>query len=108
MAETISVQIHGTEYKLRGEDAARVREAADLVNEQMRFVASKAPTQPTTTIAVLAALNTAELLKSEQERGAREASDIVRRINAISASIRELIDLDSGDPADVAVQSPGP
>ena len=108
MAETISVQIHGTEYKLRGEDAARVREAADLVNEQMRFVAGKAPTQPTTTIAVLAALNTAELLKSEQERSAREASDIVRRINAISASIRELIDFDSGDLPDQAVQSPAP
>ena len=58
--------------------------------------------------AVLAALNTAELLKSEQERGAREAADIVRRINAISASIRELIDLDSGDPADVSVQSSAP
>jgi cell division protein ZapA (FtsZ GTPase activity inhibitor) len=108
MAETISVQIHGTEYKLRGEDAARVREAADLVNEQMRFVAGKAPTQPTTTIAVLAALNTAELLKSEQERGAREAADIVRRINAISSSIRELIDLDGGDSGDVQVQSPAP
>lgn len=108
MAETISVQIHGTEYKLRGEDAARVREAADLVNEQMRFVAGKAPTQPTTTIAVLAALNTAELLKSEQERSARDAADIVRRINTISSSIRELIDFDSGDSSDVSLQSPAP
>ena len=107
MAETISVQIHGTEYKLRGEDAARVREAADLVNEQMRFVAGKAPTQPTTSIAVLAALNTAELLKSEQERSAREASDIVRRINAIASSIRDMIDVDSTDNGDPAVQSPG-
>jgi cell division protein ZapA (FtsZ GTPase activity inhibitor) len=107
MAETISVHIHGTEYKLRGEDAARVREAADLVNEQMRFVASKAPTQPTTTIAVLAALNTAELLKSEHERSAREAADLVRRINSITASVRELIDFDGGDTPDATVQSSG-
>ena len=108
MAETISVQIHGTEYKLRGEDAARVREAADLVNEQMRFVASKAPTQPTTTIAVLAALNTAELLKSEQERSARESADIVRRINSISGSLRELIDFDAGDASETIQQSTEP
>ena len=86
----------------------RCKSPVDLVNEQMRFVAGKAPTQPTTTIAVLAALNTAELLKSEQERSARDSADLVRRINSISASIRELIDFDSGDSPDVSRQSPVP
>jgi cell division protein ZapA (FtsZ GTPase activity inhibitor) len=91
MAETITVHIHGSEYKLRGEDAARVQEAAQLVNEQMKYVSSKAPTQPSATIAVLAALNTAELLMNEQDRSNREALEVTRRIESLSASIEELL-----------------
>jgi len=91
MAETITVQIHGTEYKLRGEDAARVTDAARLVNEQMQFVSSKAPTQPVSTVAVLAALNTAELMMNERDRTFREASDLARRVDSLTASIEELL-----------------
>jgi cell division protein ZapA (FtsZ GTPase activity inhibitor) len=94
MAETITVQIHGSEYKLRGDNAARMREAADLINEQMRYVSSKAPTQPTATIAVLAALNTAESLMTEQERIKRDAVDLVRRLDALSESLEELLTSD--------------
>jgi cell division protein ZapA (FtsZ GTPase activity inhibitor) len=94
MAETITVQIHGAEYKLRGDNAARMREAAEMVNEQMRYVASKAPTQTSTTVAVLAALNTAELLMTEQERSNRESVDVVRRIDALNISLRELLELE--------------
>jgi cell division protein ZapA (FtsZ GTPase activity inhibitor) len=97
MAETITVQIHGSEYKLRGDDAARVREAAELVSEQMRFIAGKAPTQPTATLAVLAALNTAELLKGEQDRSARESADMLKRINSLNALIRQALDRESGE-----------
>jgi cell division protein ZapA (FtsZ GTPase activity inhibitor) len=92
MAETISVQIHGSEYKLRGDDAALVHNAAGMVNEQMKYVAGKAPTQPLSTVAVLAALNTAELLLTEQERSRREAVDLVRRIDSLAGSLQELID----------------
>ncbi|MBS1911626.1 MAG: cell division protein ZapA [Bacteroidetes bacterium] len=95
MAETIAVQIHGSEYKLRGDDATRIQQAAGMVNEQMQFVAGKAPTQPVSTIAVLAALNTAEMLMNEQERNKREAGEIVRRINSLTSSMEELLGLDS-------------
>ncbi len=94
MTETISVQILGAEYKLCGDNAARMREAAEMVNEQMRYVASKAPTQTSTTIAVLAALNTAELLLTEQDRSGRESLDAVRRIDALNNSLRELLELE--------------
>jgi cell division protein ZapA (FtsZ GTPase activity inhibitor) len=100
MAETITVQIHGSEYKLRGENSARMREAAELVNEQMRYVAGKAPTQPSTTIAVLAALNTADLLMTEQERSGREAQDLVRRIDSLNTSLRELLEPDHHEGGD--------
>ena len=106
MAETITVQIHGSEYILRGEDAARVREVAEMVNEQMRFVASKAPTQTSTTIAVLAALNTAELLKSERERSQRESTELIRRIDALTSSLREILDLEVQEVS-APVQSSG-
>jgi len=94
MAQTITVQIHGTEYKLRGEDSARIQEAAGMINDQMRFISSKSPTQPVATLAVLAALNTAELLMGEQDRSARESMDLVRRIDALTGSIEELLELD--------------
>jgi cell division protein ZapA (FtsZ GTPase activity inhibitor) len=94
MAETITVQIHGSEYKLRGDDAGRVQEAASMINEQMRYVSSKAPTQPMATIAILAALNTAELLMTEQDRAHREAYEIARRIDSLSTSVEELLRLD--------------
>ncbi len=94
MAETITVQIHGSEYKLRGDDASRIQEAASMVNEQMQYVSSKAPTQPISTIAVLAALNTAEMLMNEQERLKRESGEIVRRINSLTSTVEELLGLD--------------
>jgi cell division protein ZapA (FtsZ GTPase activity inhibitor) len=91
MAETIAVQIHGTEFKLRGDNASRMHEAANLINEQMRYVSGKAPTQPLSTIAILAALNTAELLTTEQERSRRESSEIVRRLDSLASSLEELL-----------------
>lgn len=65
-----------------------------MINEQMRFISSKSPTQPVATLAVLAALNTAELLMGEQDRSARESIDLVRRIDALTGSIEELLELD--------------
>lgn len=95
MAETITVQIHGSEYKLRGDDAQRMQLAASMISEQMQYVSSKAPTQPVSTIAVLAALNTAELLMNEQERSKRESGEIVRRINSLTSTVEDLLRLDT-------------
>ncbi len=94
MAETITVQIHGSEYKLRGDDAGLIQEAASMVSEQMKYVSSKSPTQPVSTIAVLAALNTAEHFMNEQDRSRRDSGEIVRRIDALNASIEELLQLE--------------
>lgn len=98
MAETITVQIHGSEYKLRGDNAARIRDAAEVVDEQMRYVSGKAPTQPTATIAVLAALNTAESLMTEQERMRRESVDLIRRIDTLNESLSNLLNSEGASP----------
>lgn len=95
MAETITVHIHGSEYKLRGDDAGRIQQAAGMVHEQMQYVSGKAPTQPISTIAVLAALNTAEMLMNEQDRSKRESGEIVRRINSLTSTVEELLRLDT-------------
>ncbi len=98
MPETITVQIHGSEYKLRGDNAARIRDAAEVVNEQMRYVSGKAPTQPTATIAVLAALNTAESLMTEQDRMKRESVDLIRRIDELNESLENLLNAEGSSP----------
>jgi len=94
MNETITVTIHGVEYKLRGDNAERVRRAAELVNEQMRSVSGRAPAQPTATVAVLAALNAAEQTVSEHDRQRRDAADLVRRIDGLTTSIEGLLGYD--------------
>lgn len=99
MAEKITVHIHGSEYNLRGEDASRVRAAADLVNERMRDVAGKSPTQSPATVAVLAALNTAEELLNERERSQLETQQLLQRIEALNASIDKLIGTDTSQSA---------
>lgn len=92
MAETVTVKIFNTEYKLRGDDSDRIREAATIVDQQMRFVAGKAPMQPAATTAVLAALNTAEQLLSEQDRGRERSGDIVARIDSLAETLRQAIE----------------
>lgn len=94
----MAVKIFNTEYKLRGDDSGRIREAAAIVDQQMRFVAGKAPMQPAATTAVLAALNTAEQLLSEQDRGRERGNDIVTRIDALTDALRQAIEeIDSED-----------
>ncbi len=88
--ETINVTIYNSEYNLRGDDVAAIRHAASLVDEQMKLVAKKAPMQPATTTAVLAALNTAEQLMVEQERSVEAQNRLVERLDRLSGALEEL------------------
>ncbi|MCE2503190.1 MAG: cell division protein ZapA [Chlorobi bacterium] len=91
--ESLSVNIYNSEYKLRGDNPEKIKEAAAIVDQQMKFVASKVPMQPTTTTAVLAALNTAEQFLAEQSRSGKLISDVVERLNQLDQSLHELIDI---------------
>ena len=92
MAETVTVTIHGSEFKLRGDDAKKVRDTASLVDEQMKYVASKSPMQPVSTTAVLTALNMAERLMTEEDRSKKQAADAVRRIDGLNDMMREFLE----------------
>lgn len=90
--ESVSVNIYNSEYKLRGEDPDQIRRAATFVDQQMRSVASKVPMQPATTTAVLAALNTAEELMSEQTRARTWGEDVIARLNELDDELKRLLD----------------
>ncbi|MGE3801539.1 MAG: cell division protein ZapA [Candidatus Kapaibacterium sp.] len=90
--ESVSVNIYNSEYKLRGEDPDQIRRAATLVDQQMRSVASKVPMQPATTTAVLAALNTAEQLISEQASSRARSAEIVEQLNALDLALRQMLE----------------
>ncbi len=90
--ESVSVNIYNSEYKLRGEDPDQIRRAATFVDQQMRSVASRVPMQPATTTAVLAALNTAEELMSEQAKARTWGADVVMRLNELDDALKQLLD----------------
>ena len=89
--ETINVTIYNSEYKLRGDDTDGIKKAAALVDEQMKYVATKAPMQSVTTTAVLAALNTAEMLLVEKSRSGEQVVSMVEKIDRLSSNLEGLV-----------------
>ncbi len=66
---TISVQIFGKSYSLRGDaDQGYTQKLAQYVEEQMRKVAAQSSAVDTQKIAVLAAMNIANELFQEREK----------------------------------------
>lgn len=88
--ETINVTIYNSEYKLRGDDVEAVRSAAGFVDDQMRTIATKAPMQPVTTTAVLAALNTAEQLLDARSRSESSDRTLIDRIDELTDRLDRL------------------
>ena len=60
MAESIKVTIAGREFSLFGEDEKIVKNAAELVNQQIKELKKNYEHEPVSTLSVLAALNIAE------------------------------------------------
>jgi cell division protein ZapA (FtsZ GTPase activity inhibitor) len=61
MIQSIRVKIGGKEYTLRGEDEQKIRDCAAEVDSQFQQLHGKLQDQSTSTLAVVAALNLAEL-----------------------------------------------
>ena len=90
--ETVNVTIYNSEYKLRGDDSEAIRRAASYVDQQMKGVAAKAPMQPATTTAVIAALNTAEELMAAREGRHRQTVELGTRSDDLNRRLSELAD----------------
>lgn len=67
--ESVTVNIFGTEYTLRGAaDADYVKQVAAFVDQRMNEVAKGAATASTARVAILAAVNIADELFREQRK----------------------------------------
>jgi cell division protein ZapA len=83
---SITVEIFGQEYKIRGEaDPERIAEIAQYVDEKMKEVSKGAPVGSLAKIGILAALNIADELfreraeKQKMQDGIESATDRIRR-----------------------------
>ena len=81
----VTVEIYDQTYHLSGQDAAHIRQLAELVDARMRAVAAQGRTVDSLRVAVLAALNLADELSQAGSADARLG-------HARAASLRGLLD----------------
>jgi cell division protein ZapA (FtsZ GTPase activity inhibitor) len=89
MAQTIKVSILGTDYPLRSNDEQLTRELASDVDAQLKEFQSKLPSQSTTTLAVLTALNFAEQEAQAIESERRENERLAERLEGMSKRLED-------------------
>lgn len=92
MAQTIKVSILGTEYPLRSNDEALTRQLATDVDAELREMQAKLPSQSTTTLAVLGALNFAEQVSHAGENERRELDRLAAEIESMSAALERTLE----------------
>jgi cell division protein ZapA len=94
---TVTVNIYGHEYTLRGEaDAEYVEKVASFVDRKMTEVAESAGAMSTTKIAILAAINIAdELFRERQKR-----HEALAMLDEKTGQIAHLLDQEVGERPD--------
>jgi cell division protein ZapA (FtsZ GTPase activity inhibitor) len=92
MAQTVKVTILGSEYPLRSNDESLTQQLAQEVDGQLRELQSKLPSQSTTTLAVLAALNFAEQEAHTKENERREIDRIALDLETLSAALEQAME----------------
>jgi cell division protein ZapA (FtsZ GTPase activity inhibitor) len=92
MAQTVKVTILGAEYPLRSNDEALTQQLAMDVDGQLRELQTKLPSQSTTTLAVLAALNFAEQEAHTKENERRELDRIALDLETLSTTLEQAME----------------
>jgi cell division protein ZapA (FtsZ GTPase activity inhibitor) len=92
MAQTVKVTILGAEYPLRSNDEALTQQLAQEVDGQLRELQAKLPSQSTTTLAVLAALNFAEQEAHTKENERREIDRIALDLETLSTALEQAME----------------
>jgi cell division protein ZapA (FtsZ GTPase activity inhibitor) len=93
MAQTVKVSILGTDYPLRSNDEQLTRELAADVDAQLKEFQSKLPSQSTTTLAVLTALNFAEQEAQAVQAEMRENERLAERLDSMSKRLEDSLNL---------------
>ncbi len=91
MAQTVKVTILGTEYPLRSNDEQLTRDLATDVDAQLKELQSKLPSQSTTTLAVLTALNFAEQEAQASENERRENERVAEQIESMAKRLEDVM-----------------
>lgn len=91
MAQTIKISILGTEYPLRSNDEQMTRELATDVDAQLKELQSKLPSQSTTTLAVLTALNYAEQEAQAVESERRENERVAEQLESLAKRLEDVM-----------------
>ena len=85
------VQIFGQVYRLRSdEDAERVRQIAEMVDQKMNRIADRGASVDNYRIAVLAALELADELHTLRERAESRAAELEEKISELEESVNRL------------------
>ena len=92
MAQTVKVTILGAEYPLRSNDESLTQQLAQEVDAQLRELQAKLPSQSTTTLAVLAALNFAEQEAHTKENERREIDRIALDLETLSTALEQAME----------------
>ncbi len=92
MAQTVKVTILGAEYPLRSNDEALTQQLAQEVDAQLRELQAKLPSQSTTTLAVLSALNFAEQEAHTKENERRELDRIALDLETLSSALEQAME----------------
>lgn len=80
MSEAVKVNILGTEYSLRTNDEALVRDLASELDSELKDLQQKLPGKPPVTLAVLTALNIAEMKVHAEMNELREIERLAGEI----------------------------
>ena len=87
MSESVKVTILGSEYSLRTNDEALVKELAAELDTELKDLQQKLPGKPPTTLAVLTALNISEQQVHAQMNELREIERLAREIEALCETL---------------------
>jgi cell division protein ZapA (FtsZ GTPase activity inhibitor) len=91
VAETIKVNILGSDYPLRSNDESLTRELAGEVDSMLREYQQKLPSQSTTTLAVLTALNFAEQEAHAKENERRQNEVLAEDLNNLCDDLEKAL-----------------
>ena len=92
MAQTVKITILGTEYPLRSNDEGLTLQLGQDVDGYLRELQTKLPSQSTTTLAVLGALNYAEQEAHTKENERREIDRIAQDLETLATSLEQAME----------------
>jgi cell division protein ZapA (FtsZ GTPase activity inhibitor) len=92
MAQTVKVNILGSDYPLRSNDELLTKQLAADVDAQLREFQHKLPQQSTSTLAILTALNYAEQEAHTKENERREIERVAIDIETLCAMLEQSLE----------------